>query len=72
MGVVLPFEESHKEKASIAPLVEVTAAGMEQVNQAIIARTSSDVALIPQVARYLIDSGGKRLRPMVTIAAAQI
>jgi len=71
VGVVLPFEESHKDKASIAPLVEATAAGMEQVNQAIIARTSSDVALIPQVARYLIDSGGKRLRPMVTIAAAQ-
>ncbi len=70
MGVVLPFEESRKEKASIAALVEVTAAGMEQVNQTVVARTSSDVALIPQVARYLIDSGGKRLRPMLTIAAA--
>jgi len=70
VGVVLPFEESRKEKASIAALVEVTAAGMEQVNQTVVARTSSDVALIPQVARYLIDSGGKRLRPMLTIAAA--
>jgi octaprenyl-diphosphate synthase len=29
------------------------------------------VTLIPQVARYLIDSGGKRLRPMLTIASAQ-
>ncbi len=70
MGVVLSFEESHKANASIAPLVEVTAAGMEKVNQTVVARTSSDVALIPQVARYLIDSGGKRLRPMLTIAAA--
>ena len=44
---------------------------MERVNRLIVERTSSDVALIPEVARYLIDSGGKRLRPMVTIASAR-
>ena len=71
MGVVLSFEESQAERASIAPLVHVTAAGMERVNRLVVERTSSDVALIPQVARYLIDSGGKRLRPMLTIASAQ-
>ncbi len=70
MGVVLSFEESAAERASISPLVEVTAAGMEQVNRLVVEHTSSDVALIPEVARYLIDSGGKRLRPMVTIASA--
>ena len=71
MGVVLSFDESQAERASIAPLVKVTGPGMEQVNRLVIERTSSDVALIPEVARYLIDSGGKRLRPMVTIAAAR-
>jgi octaprenyl-diphosphate synthase len=71
VGVVLSFEESQAERASIAPLVKVTGPGMEQVNRLVIERTSSDVALIPEVARYLIDSGGKRLRPMVTIAAAR-
>jgi len=71
VGVVLSFEESQAERASIAPLVNVTAAGMERVNRLVVARTGSDVALIPEVARYLIDSGGKRLRPMVTIASAQ-
>ena len=71
MGVVLSFEESQAERASIAPLVNVTAAGMERVNRLVVERTGSDVALIPEVARYLIDSGGKRLRPMVTIASAQ-
>ncbi len=70
MGVVLSFEESAAERASLSPLVESTAAGMERVNRLVIERTSSDVALIPEVARYLIDSGGKRLRPMVTIASA--
>ena len=71
MGVVLPFDETREERASIAPLVEATAAGIERVNRLVVERTGSDVALIPEVARYLIDSGGKRLRPMVTIASAQ-
>ena len=71
MGVVLPFEESPAERSSIAPLVEVTRSGIERVNRLILERTGSDVALIPEVARYLIDSGGKRLRPMVTLASAE-
>jgi octaprenyl-diphosphate synthase len=71
LGVVLSFEELQAERASIAPLVAVTAPGMERVNRIIVERTGSRVALIPEVARYLIDSGGKRLRPMVTIASAQ-
>jgi octaprenyl-diphosphate synthase len=70
LGVVLSFEESQAERASIAPLVHVTAKGMERVNRLVVERTSSDVTLIPEVARYLIDSGGKRLRPMLTIASA--
>ena len=71
MGVVLSFEELQAERASIAPLVAATALGMERVNRIIVERTGSRVALIPEVARYLIDSGGKRLRPMVTLASAQ-
>src|SRR5690606_17589087 len=67
LGVVLSFEESPEERNLITPLVEATAAGMERVNRLVIERTGSDVALIPEVARYLIDSGGKRLRPMVTV-----
>ena len=71
MGVVLSFESSHKDRDAIAALVEATAAGMDAVNKLIIARTDSSVALIPEVAHYLIDSGGKRLRPMLTLAAAR-
>jgi octaprenyl-diphosphate synthase len=70
VGVVLSFEESQQERASIVPLVKATAAGMERVNRVIVERTGSQVTLIPEVARYLIDSGGKRLRPMITIASA--
>jgi len=43
---------------------------MNKVNQTILARTGSDVAMIPEVANHLISSGGKRLRPMLVLAAA--
>ena len=38
----------------------------------ILSRTGSDVAMIPEVANHLINSGGKRLRPMLTLAMAQL
>jgi octaprenyl-diphosphate synthase len=71
VGVVLSFEDSQAERSSIAPLVEVTAADIVRVNRLILERTGSNVGLIPEVARYLIDSGGKRLRPMMTLASAE-
>ena len=46
------------------------AGDMERVNQTILARTGSDVTMIPEVANHLISSGGKRLRPMLTLATA--
>jgi octaprenyl-diphosphate synthase len=45
---------------------------MERVNAAIVTRTGSEVAMIPEVANHLISSGGKRLRPMLTLAMAQL
>jgi octaprenyl-diphosphate synthase len=47
------------------------AAGMAATDKLIHARMTSGVALIPDLARHLIDSGGKRLRPMLTLAAAE-
>jgi octaprenyl-diphosphate synthase len=32
----------------------------------------SEIDFIPKLAGHLIDSGGKRLRPMLTIAAAKL
>jgi octaprenyl-diphosphate synthase len=57
---------------SIDPLVRLTADGMDRVNQMILARVGSDVALIPEIAQHLINSGGKRLRPMLTLATASL
>src|SRR5512135_3326664 len=45
---------------------------MERVNSTILSRTGSEVAMIPEVANHLISSGGKRLRPMLTLAMARL
>ncbi|MBM6595925.1 polyprenyl synthetase family protein [Microvirga pudoricolor] len=71
MGVVVPFEEKHPDKnASIEKLVSLVAGDMGRVNAMILSRTGSDVTMIPEVANHLISSGGKRLRPMLTLATA--
>src|SRR6059058_4643972 len=45
---------------------------MERVNGAILSRTGSEVTMIPEIANHLIESGGKRLRPMLTLAMARL
>src|SRR5205823_2012659 len=45
---------------------------MDRVNTTILSRTGSDVTMIPEVANHLINSGGKRLRPMLTLAMARL
>ncbi|MGO6903842.1 polyprenyl synthetase family protein [Rhizobium ruizarguesonis] len=72
MGVVIPLEESKNQLASIKPLVDLTRADMERVNQLILSKAGSDVQMIPEVANHLISSGGKRLRPMLTLASASL
>jgi len=47
-------------------------ADMEAADGLIHARMSSAVPLIPELTRHLIDSGGKRLRPLLTLAAARL
>ena len=71
MGVVVPFEANDAAE-SLKPLVELVRADMQAVNGIILDKAVSDVDLIPKLAHHLIDSGGKRLRPMLTIAAAKL
>jgi octaprenyl-diphosphate synthase len=72
LGVVVPFEEARDPADGIKPLVEIVAGDMQGVNRIILDKAVSDVELIPKLAHHLIDSGGKRLRPMLTIAAAKL
>ena len=57
---------------SLDPLLALVAPDMNAVNAVILDRMQSKVALIPELAGHLIAGGGKRLRPMLTLASAAL
>ena len=57
-------------QSGVESLRRLVADDMEKVNRAIIEHMHSPVALIPQLAGHIVASGGKRLRPMLTLATA--
>ncbi len=69
LGVVLALDEKASQRG-IEALNRLAAADLARVNQMILSRTGSEVTMIPEVANHLISSGGKRLRPMLTLATA--
>lgn len=71
MNTVVKHDNKAKQ-GSIQPLVELTKTDLEKVNDLIRAMAGSDVEMIPEVSNHLISSGGKRLRPMMTLAAARM
>ncbi len=56
---------------TLEKLTGLTAADMAGVNEVILQQMQSPVILIPQVAGHIVESGGKRLRPMLTLSAAR-
>jgi octaprenyl-diphosphate synthase len=61
-----------KTEPSLEPLIALVAADMNGVNSVILERMQSKVALIPELAGHLIAGGGKRMRPMLTLASASL
>ncbi len=57
---------------SLKPMLSLTAPGMNSVNAVILDRMQSEIPLIPALAGHLISGGGKRMRPMLTIAGAEL
>ncbi|MDA0998307.1 MAG: polyprenyl synthetase family protein [Proteobacteria bacterium] len=72
MGVVVSIEEERDKRPSLDELQRLVADDLKAVNDVIVRRMHSPVALIPQLAAHIIAAGGKRLRPMLTLAAAQM
>jgi octaprenyl-diphosphate synthase len=72
LGVVVSLDEKKNNTGSVQPLIDLTGADMARVNELILSKAGSDVEMIPEVANHLISSGGKRLRPMITLAAARM
>ena len=72
MGQVISLAGAREPKASLQLLFDLVSDDMAGVNRIIMDKARSDVDLIPELARHLIDSGGKRLRPMLTLASARM
>ena len=57
---------------SLDPIINLVSADMNGVNAIILDRMQSDIPLIPELAGHLIAGGGKRMRPMLTLAGAKL
>jgi octaprenyl-diphosphate synthase len=69
-ATILPL--SAQRSPSLDPLMTLVASDMNGVNAVILERMQSKVALIPELAGHLIGGGGKRMRPMLTLACAAL
>jgi octaprenyl-diphosphate synthase len=56
---------------SLENLNQLIAADMAAVDQVIRTRLHSEVALVNQISEYIINSGGKRLRPALVVLSAE-
>lgn len=57
---------------SLDPMMTLVADDMNSVNAVILDRMQSRIPLIPELAGHLIAGGGKRMRPMLTLACARL
>ncbi|TPG21668.1 polyprenyl synthetase family protein [Sphingomonas koreensis] len=57
---------------SLEPMMALVAVDMNAVNTVILDRMQSEIPLIPELAGHLIAGGGKRMRPMLTLASARL
>lgn len=72
MGVVVSLDGERDKRPSLDELHALIADDLKAVNEEIIKRMQSPVALIPQLASHIVAAGGKRLRPMLTLASAEL
>jgi octaprenyl-diphosphate synthase len=70
--VAAVHEDARKPAASLDRLTDLLRGDLARVNALILERMQSPVALIPQLAGHIVAAGGKRLRPMLTLAAARL
>ncbi len=60
---------------ALDPVARLTALGgadMKRVEALLADRMASETDIIPKVARYLVEAGGKRIRPLITVATARM
>ena len=71
MGTVVNIETG-SDSTSLENLSNLTSSDLVEVNKLIVKCMDSTVELIPQLAGHIVAAGGKRIRPMMTLAAARL
>ena len=72
MGIVVNLDGERERKPGLDRLTALVADDLRAVNVLIVQRMQSPVAMIPQLAGHIVAAGGKRLRPMLTLAASRM
>lgn len=72
MTAIKPIQAKKTSESPLDRLQSLLDGDMGAVNDMIIARMESPVPMIPQLAGYLIAAGGKRIRPLMTLAATTL
>jgi len=70
--VVNARDETPKPQSALDRFTDLVRGDLDHVNSLILERMQSPVGLIPQLAGHIIAAGGKRLRPMLTLASARM
>lgn len=71
-AVATTGERTQRARGSMDALAALAAPDMARVDALILERMASDVPVIPQLAEHLVAAGGKRMRPLITLAAARM
>ena len=68
----MPHPTAPGSAGALVRLSRLISEDMLACNRAVIGRMDSPVSLIPQLAAHIVAAGGKRLRPMLTLATARM
>ena len=71
MSEVEATQNAQQQNISFDQVVAACRDDMQSVDQVIHQRLSSDVALVDQLSHYIVNSGGKRLRPLLVLLSAK-
>lgn len=63
---------SQAAESPLAAMAELVEEDLKAVDELVVQRASSSVPIIPRLAGYIIGSGGKRLRPLLTLVCARL
>ena len=72
VAVIVNLETGRDKPDALERLTQLVRDDLDRVNELILQHMQSPVALIPQLAGHIIAAGGKRLRPVLTLAAARL